>query len=59
MSLSPPFIVAGPGRSMASCGIATSVSPSTVSASAARAPDVGMRWTSRNLTDMSATERQV
>src|SRR3984957_2924915 len=51
VSLSPPFIPGGvPGTSTASCAMARRSRPATRTGSTARAPEVGIRWTSVRVT---------
>src|SRR3984957_14444831 len=58
VSLSPPFIPGGvPGTSTASCGMATRSWSATRTRSTARAPEVGIRWTSVRVTGIPSLQQ--
>src|ERR1700677_387106 len=58
VSLSPPFIPGGvPGTSTASCGMASRSRPATRTGSTARAPEVGIRWTSIRVTGIPSLQQ--
>src|SRR5260221_6131227 len=59
VSLSPPFIPGDPSvMSLASCGMARRSWPPTRMGSTARAPEVGIRWTSVRVTGMAPLQQR-